>query len=170
MRTFIALGGDQVGATVNDETYNGDDDHDRQPRRLGKLSGMAGGSAAALPVPSRQRRDRLRGDRRGRRHRLRPGLRQGGARYRPRPPRSPRTSATRRWPTGPAPGTGGAFVDIAAVRGLIEKAIVDGKADAAELKKYETDIKPFLVPFDALFAASSIDGDLTRSVIYITVK
>jgi len=41
---------------------------------------------------------------------------------------------------------------------------------AAELKKYETDIKPFLVPFDAMFAAGSIDGDLTRSVIYITVK
>ena len=48
--------------------------------------------------------------------------------------------------------------------------MVDGKADAAELKKYETDIKPFLVPFDAMFAAGSIDGDLTRSVIYITVK
>ena len=39
-----------------------------------------------------------------------------------------------------------------------------------ELAKYETDVKPFLVPFDAMFAGSSIDGDLTRSVIYITVK
>ena len=67
-------------------------------------------------------------------------------------------------------GTGGAYVDLEAVRGLIEKAAVDGKADAAELKKYETDIKPFLIPFDAMFAAGSIDGDLTRSVIYITVK
>ena len=63
-----------------------------------------------------------------------------------------------------------AAFDISAVRGLIEKAAADGKTDAADLKKYETDIKPFLVPFDAMFAAGSIDGDLTRSVIYITVK
>ncbi len=67
-------------------------------------------------------------------------------------------------------GTGGTYLDITAVRELIEKAAVDGGADAAELAKYETDVKPFLVPFDAMFAGSSIDGDLSQSTIYITVK
>ena len=93
------------------------------------------------------------------------------ARHHRRPPRSRRTTdlqeagrpgrhrdrQRRTWTSKP-------------IRGLIEKAAADGKADAAELKKYETDVKPFLVPFDAMFAAGSIDGDLTRSVIHITVK
>ena len=35
-------------------------------------------------------------------------------------------------------------------------------ADPAALARYETDVKPFLEPFDALFASSSVDGDLTR--------
>jgi hypothetical protein len=62
-------------------------------------------------------------------------------------------------------GTASAFVDITAIRGLIEPHITDPAAKA----KYESDIKPFLVPFDVLFASSST-GDLNHSVISITVK
>jgi hypothetical protein len=65
-------------------------------------------------------------------------------------------------------GTASAFVDITAIRGLVEKAIVG--ADPAAKAKYESDVKPFLTPFDALFASSSTGGDLTESVVYITVK
>jgi hypothetical protein len=65
-------------------------------------------------------------------------------------------------------GTSSAFVDIAAIRGMVEKAMVS--ADPASKAKYESDVKPFLVPFDALFASSSTGGDLTESVVYITVK
>ena len=52
LRTFITLGGDQVGATVKDETYNGTTITVVSLDDLGKLSGMAGGSAGALPVPT----------------------------------------------------------------------------------------------------------------------
>jgi hypothetical protein len=62
------------------------------------------------------------------------------------------------------PGTASAFVDIAAVRGLAEKAMAGGDP------KYETDVKPFLVPFDALYASSSTSSDLNKSTVIITVK
>ena len=65
-------------------------------------------------------------------------------------------------------GTGSAFVDIAAVRDLVEDKVKSG--DAAALKKYETDVKPFLAPFDALIASNSAGGDLTTSTVVITVK
>ena len=51
LRTFITLGGDQVGATVRDEDYNGTTITIVEPRPRCKLSGMAGGSAGALPLP-----------------------------------------------------------------------------------------------------------------------
>ena len=65
-------------------------------------------------------------------------------------------------------GTSSVFVDITAIRGLLEKAMVG--ADAAEKAKYESDLKPFLVPFDAMYASSSTSADLTGSTVYITVK
>jgi len=51
---------------------------------------------------------------------------------------------------------------------MYEKAFA--AEDPAAYKKYETDVEPFLAPFDALYLASSISGDLTRSVVYITVQ
>jgi hypothetical protein len=65
-------------------------------------------------------------------------------------------------------GTGSVFVDIAAIRDHVEAMVKSG--DAAALKKYETDVKPFLAPFDALIASNSVGGDLTRSTIVITVQ
>jgi hypothetical protein len=65
-------------------------------------------------------------------------------------------------------GTGSTFVDIAAVRGLVETHLKG--ADAAALKEYETNVKPFLTPIDALAASSSVGGDLTTSTIIVTVK
>ena len=35
---------------------------------------------------------------------------------------------------------------------------------------YETDAKPFLVPFDALYASNSTSSDLNKSTVIITVK
>ena len=66
-------------------------------------------------------------------------------------------------------GTGSTFVDLAAIRGLIEEAAAD-MADAAELGEYTENVKPFITPLDAILAATSVDGDLARSVIYFTVK
>jgi hypothetical protein len=66
------------------------------------------------------------------------------------------------------PGISSAFVDITAIRGLGEKWIASG--DASALAKYESDVKPFLVPFDALFMSSSTGSDLTSTTVIITVK
>ncbi len=66
------------------------------------------------------------------------------------------------------PGTSSAFVDLAAIRGIAEKWIASG--DPAALTKYDTDVKPFLVPFDALFASNSTGSGLTTSTVIITVK
>jgi uncharacterized protein DUF3352 len=65
-------------------------------------------------------------------------------------------------------GTGSTFLDIAAIRSLVETKLVG--ADAAERKHYETDVKPFLTPFDALVASGSVSGDLTTSTLIVTVK
>jgi hypothetical protein len=65
-------------------------------------------------------------------------------------------------------GAGSAFVDIAAIRAHVEGMVKSG--DAAALKEYETNVKPFLAPFDALIASNSVGGDLTRSTVVITVK
>ena len=65
------------------------------------------------------------------------------------------------------PGTASAFVDLAAVRGLAEKAMAGGGQSGS---KYETDVKPFLIPFDALYASNSTSSDLNKSTVIITVK
>jgi hypothetical protein len=67
-------------------------------------------------------------------------------------------------------GTGTSFVDVAAIRGLFEKLATDLKADPAALAKYESDVKPFLVPFDVLFASSTTGSAGTHSSISLTVK
>jgi hypothetical protein len=169
LRTFIALGGGQVGATVNDETYKGTTVTTVSLGDIGKLSGMAGGSANALPMPAGNLEvayavtDKV------------VVIGSGAGFVKAVLDTTPSTSLAsnetyKKLADQAGVGTGGTFLDIEAVRGLIEKAAAGEKADAAGLKKYETDIKPFLAPFDAMFAAGSIDGDLARSVIYITVK
>jgi hypothetical protein len=65
-------------------------------------------------------------------------------------------------------GTGSGFVDLTAIRELIEGAMTN--ADAAERAEYETNIKPFLVPFDAMVASNAIVGDVSRSTTIVTVK
>ena len=66
-------------------------------------------------------------------------------------------------------GTGSVFVDIAAVRGL-HRGLRSKSVDAAALKSYESDVKPFLAPFDALVASNSVGGDMNSSTVIITVK
>jgi hypothetical protein len=64
--------------------------------------------------------------------------------------------------------TGVTFVDLTAVRGMVEGAMTD--ATAADKAEYEESVKPFLTPLDALMATRALgDGtDQTHSVI--TVK
>ncbi|MEA2576896.1 MAG: hypothetical protein QOD78_484, partial [Chloroflexota bacterium] len=60
------------------------------------------------------------------------------------------------------------FVDIAAVRGLVEGQL--GKATPKERADYEESIKPFLTPFDAFVGATVTGGALDQQHALITVK
>jgi hypothetical protein len=65
-------------------------------------------------------------------------------------------------------GTSLAFVDITAIRGLIESAMAG--ADPSAVSAYERDVKPFVAPFDALIASSSVTGNVSGSKVIVTVK
>lgn len=65
-------------------------------------------------------------------------------------------------------GAGIGFLDITAIRGLIETAIVrTGAIDATE---YEQEYKPFLEPFDAVISSTSVRDGLFRTKAIVTVK
>ncbi|MEO5884632.1 MAG: DUF3352 domain-containing protein [Candidatus Limnocylindrales bacterium] len=60
------------------------------------------------------------------------------------------------------------FVDIAAIRGLLEGHLAE--VPAADRAEYDESVKPFLVPFDAFIAATVADGDLDAAHAVVTVK
>ncbi len=169
LRAFLTFGGEQIGASVRDETYNGATITIVSIGDLDKLTGMAGGSAMGLPLPASNvdiayavTDDIV-------------VIGSGPAFVKAVLDTTASTSLAsndtyKKLADQAGTGTGGSFLDLGAIRETIEKAAADGNADAAELAKHEREIKPFLVPFDAMFAAGSIDGDLTKSVIYITVQ
>lgn len=64
--------------------------------------------------------------------------------------------------------TGVSFVDIAAVRELVEGLL--SEATPEDRAEYEESIKPFLTPFDALIAAGTTDGSLDQQHTVVTVK
>ncbi|MEO6207102.1 MAG: DUF3352 domain-containing protein [Candidatus Limnocylindrales bacterium] len=64
--------------------------------------------------------------------------------------------------------TGVSFVDIAAIRGVVEGLLSD--ATAQQRAEYEESIKPFLIPFDAFVAAAVAGDDLDAQHAIITVK
>jgi hypothetical protein len=61
-----------------------------------------------------------------------------------------------------------AFVDVTAIRELVE-AIAKPQVPAAEWTRYETDIRPYLEPFDAVIQATRKDGGTDRVSSLITV-
>jgi hypothetical protein len=65
------------------------------------------------------------------------------------------------------PNVGITFVDLTAIRELVEGAL---PGDPEMLAMYERDIKPFMLPFDALAQATVVGGDIDRSTFVITVK
>jgi hypothetical protein len=64
--------------------------------------------------------------------------------------------------------TGVSFVDIAAVRGLVEGLLTE--ATPEERAEYETSMKPFLVPLDAFVAAGATANGLDHHHAIVTVK
>jgi uncharacterized protein DUF3352 len=67
-----------------------------------------------------------------------------------------------------AQNVGSAYLDITAVRGLVESRF--RTADAAGFANYETEIRPYLEPLDAYIQATTIDGGLDRSVGMFVTK
>ena len=61
------------------------------------------------------------------------------------------------------------FVDINAVRELIEP-LVEEQIPAEQWDFYETEILPYVAPFDALISGARKDGNLDRLPQTITVK
>jgi hypothetical protein len=57
-----------------------------------------------------------------------------------------------------------AWLDVAAIRGLAE-----GAMPAAERTKYETDVKPYLLPLDAIVSVETAGTDLDRSSMILSV-
>ena len=60
------------------------------------------------------------------------------------------------------------FLDLRAARELVEPLMREGMSPE-EWSQYETEIKPFLLPFDAMAASLQKDGDLDRGSSVITV-
>ena len=61
--------------------------------------------------------------------------------------------------------TGLTYLDIASMRVLAE-----GQMSGDELAKYKTDVQPFLEPFEAFAATSTVGADLDTMSSVITVK
>jgi hypothetical protein len=59
------------------------------------------------------------------------------------------------------------FADLSAMRELVEGAVAE---DAEALAKYEAEVKPFLLPFDAYIQSSSVGGELSQTKAVITIK
>ncbi len=169
LRTLIGLGGGQAGVTIRDEPYAGTTITIVDLGDAAGLAGMAGlgSGAAAIPLPTGRVEiafavtDKV------------VVIGSGPAFVRHVLDTTSATSLAsndRYKALAGRAGTGSvsSFVDIAAIRGLIEKAVVG--AGPAALAAYEKDVKPYLAPFDALYASSSVGGDLTSSTILITVK
>ncbi len=62
-----------------------------------------------------------------------------------------------------------AFVDIRAIRELVEP-LVKEMAPADEWSFYEREIRPYLLPFDAIVSGARVDGDLNRLIQIVTAK
>lgn len=166
LRTLIGLGGDQVGATIREEPYAGTT---ITILDLGDAAGLAGmaGMGSGIPLPAGHVEiafavtDEV------------VVIGSGPAFVKHVLDTTSATSLAsndryKALADRAGTGTGSAFVDIAAIRGLIEKAVAG--ADPAALAEYEKDVKPYLAPLDAMYASSSVGGDLTSSTILITVK
>lgn len=64
---------------------------------------------------------------------------------------------------------GVSFIDVRAIRDLVEP-LVKAEVPADKWAFYEREVRPYILPFDALVSAGRVDGDLDRLTQVITVK
>ena len=169
LRAFIALGGAQQGITVRDETYNGATITTFDLGDLKTLAAKAGqNDPAIVTLPtghveiSYAVTDQV----------VVIGSGPGFVKHILDTTKDTSLASVDRYKKladRAGAGTGSTFIDISAIRGLIEKAAGDA-AGASAMTKYTSDVKPFLEPFDALYASGTTGSDVTRSTVFITVK
>lgn len=172
IRSFVQLGGAQAGFTVRDEPYNGRTITVLDLGELRDLAGMAGALGSLPTDPSSLPEGRAQiayvatdeviaigSSPDFIKHVLDAGA---GA--------SLADDARFKGLLGrvDAEHTGVTFVDLAAIRGLVEGAM--SSATAPERAEYEESIKPFLTPFDALISTGALGGELDQTHTLVTVK
>ena len=168
LRSFVVAGRrPRPGITVRDEDYNGTTitiiDLGSAQDLVGMAGALGGGTLptdpSTMPLPGGQHRARLRRHRRRRRHRQRPRLRQERPRRRCRRRRSPTrpATATSSARVG-AEHTGVTFVDIAAIRGIVEGLMSSATAPSGPSTTSRSSRSSS--PFDAFVAASAVGDDL----------
>ena len=165
LRTFIALGGGAQGITTRDEPYNGTT---ITIVDLGDVSSRAGSAARGLPLPAGhiEIAYAVTGDV------VVIGSGPGFVKHVLDTTNATSLASSERYrklADRAGKGTGMTFVDVGAIRELVEKAAA-GVADPATMTRYTKDLEPFLVPFDALIASGSVSGEVSRSVVIVTVK
>jgi hypothetical protein len=172
LRSFVQLGGTQAGMTTRDEPYAGET---ITILDLGTVRGLAGvaGSMGGVPVdPSALPDDHVEiaytatdkvvvigSSPEFVQHVLDAGSGANLAKEARFSALLGRVGATH---------NGVQFVDLAAIRGLVEHSMAS--ASAADRANYDTSIKPFLTPFDALIAAGAVGGELDQAHLLVTVK
>jgi hypothetical protein len=170
LRTLISLGGSQAGITIRDEPYAGAtittiDAGDIAA--LAALGGLAPGSLGGASLPTGHVEiayavtDQV----------VVIGASPGFVKHVLDTTPATSLASTDRFKalTGRVgAGVGTVFVDVAAIRGLIETAMAS--ADPSAVASYEQDVKPFLAPFDALIASTSVKDTVLSSKFIVTVK
>lgn len=171
LRTLISLGGAQAGIAVRDEPYAGATITTIDLGDIGARAGQAGipsdvfGSGSALPSGHVELAYAVTGQI------VVIGSDPGFVKHVLDTTAATSLASTDRYKAlsgRVGNGVGVAFVDIAAIRGLIESALAG--ADPSAVAGYEQDVKPYLAPFDALIASGSVKGDVASSKVIVTVK
>lgn len=65
-------------------------------------------------------------------------------------------------------GAGIGFLDLTAIRGLVETAVV--RLGVTDVSEYEQEYKPFLEPFDAVITSTSVKDGISHTEAIVTVK
>ena len=172
IRSFVQLGGGQGGVTVTDEDYNGQTITVIDLGDVGDLAGMAGALGGVPVQPSGLPNARVKlayvatdqviaigSSPDFIKHVLDAGA---GA--------SLADDGRFKGLLGRVDGehSGVSFVDLTAVRGLVESSMTGASADRQA--KYDLEVKPFLSPFDALIATGAVGGSTDQMHTVITVK
>ncbi|MEA2619915.1 MAG: hypothetical protein QOC97_688, partial [Chloroflexota bacterium] len=152
LRSFIEIGGAQQGITVRDETYNGTTITTVDVGDIAKLSQVTGPEAAILPSGHIEIAYAITDNV------VVLGSGPGFVKHVLDTTVDTSLASNARYKTladQAGAGTGTRFVDVAAIRALAEKFAADAKVDPAALARYKSDVKPFLLPFDVLFASGT---------------